>query len=341
MKLQSNGRRIGPCARALRFSHEGRICNFARHDPESNLAADNSAIAQDSKPRRHEKGATVNRSENKAALDSPYGDLHVYLIDGVVTEAHETLLGEAFLGTWLEDETSFLFFSRPRREEVVELIEANPGLRLTEEHRFTYEEWHGGTIEPVRVERFVINPAWKRQPVDPGDLEIVMDPGVVFGSGLHPTTRDCLKALIHVQREEKLGSVLDLGTGTGILAVAAAMLEAHQVIAVDLNPLCVKTAMRNVRLNGLDGKIRTVRGKAEDFTDHKADLVIANLHYDVLGTLLDEGALRRSHWSIFSGLLRSQSEEFKTRLASAHMRIVREWDHEQTWFTLLVKSGMC
>lgn len=276
----------------------------------------------------------------KAPLDSPYSDLHVYLLDGIVTEAHETLLGEAFLGAWIEDENSFLFFSKPSPEEVLELTGANPGLRLTEEHRFTYEEWHGGTVEPVRVERFLINPAWKRQPVGPGDLEIVMDPGVVFGSGLHPTTRDCLKALLHVQREEKLGRVLDLGTGTGILAVAAAMLGATEVIAVDLNPLCVKTSIRNVKLNRLDGKIRTAHSKAEDFAGYEAHLVIANLHYEVLGTLLSANAFRRSMWIVFSGLLRSQSKEFKSRLASAHMEVVREWHHEQTWFTVLAKSGI-
>jgi ribosomal protein L11 methyltransferase len=272
-------------------------------------------------------------------LDSPYAYLHVYLIDGVVTEEDERLLGEAFIGTWLEDDTSFLFFSRPGREEVLGLIGATPNLRLTEEHRFTYEEWHGGPIEPVRVERFLIAPAWKRLPVEPGVLEIVMDPGVVFGTGLHPTTRDCLKAMLHVEREAPLGRVLDLGTGTGILAVAAAMLGADEVVAVDLNPLCVKTAMKNVKLNRLDGKVLAVRGKAEDFSAHEAHLVIANLHYDVLGTLLKAGAFRRGKWTIFSGLLRSQAEEFKSRLASSHLQVVREWDHERTWFTLLVKSG--
>ncbi len=281
----------------------------------------------------------MNSLGNKAPIDVPYAHLHVYLIDGIVTEAHETLLGEAFLGTWIEDDSSFLFFSRPGREEVLGLTGANPGLRLTEEHRFTYEEWHGGAIEPVRVEPFLINPAWKRAPVDPVDLEIILDPGVVFGSGLHPTTRDCLKALLHVEREGKLGRVLDLGTGTGILALAAAMLGAHEVIAVDLNPLCVKTAQRNARLNGVEDKVAVAHGKAEDFSDHEADLVIANLHYEVLGTLLDAGAFHRCHWIIFSGLLRSQSGAFKSRLASTHMRIVHEWEHEQTWFTLLVKRG--
>jgi ribosomal protein L11 methyltransferase len=176
-------------------------------------------------------------------------------------------------------------------------------------------------------------------PVEPGVLEIVMDPGVFFGTGLHPTTRDCLKAMLHVEREAPLGRVLDLGTGTGILAVAAAMLGADEVVAVDLNPLCVKTAMKNVKLNRLDGKVLAVRGKAEDFSAHEAHLVIANLHYDVLGTLLKAGAFRRGKWTIFSGLLRSQAEEFKSRLASSHLQVVREWDHERTWFTLLVKSG--
>ena len=82
-------------------------------------------------------------------------------------------------------------------------------------------------------------------------LSILLDPGLVFGTGTHPTTRDCLDALELAAGSKKFNTVLDLGTGTGLLALAAAKLGSKGVVAADLNLLAAKTAERNVKLNHL------------------------------------------------------------------------------------------
>jgi len=110
------------------------------------------------------------------------------------------------------------------------------------------------------------------------------------------------------------------------------------VLAVDLNPLCVKTARRNVRLNGVEAVVGVLEGRAEDFTEKPADLVVANIHYEVLKELVDKERFREKPWLILSGLMRSQGRDMKTKLERSGLSIVREWDGEGTWTTLLVSA---
>lgn len=270
---------------------------------------------------------------------APYGDLYVYLINGLVREEDEVDFGDAFIGNWVEEDSSFLFFSRLADEEVRLLLEKQPGLEVIEEHHFTYEEWQGGGLKPFRIADFVIVPPWERLKDNEEGVQIVLDPGVVFGNGLHPTTRDCLRALSYAARERPFEHVLDLGTGTGVLAMAAALLGAKRVVAVDLNPLCVKTALRNVRLNKLDDVIRVVKGRAEDVVDEVADTVVANIHHEVIKGLLETSIFRKKERIIISGLMRSQARGIKYGLDRNGFRVMKEWDHEMTWYTILaIKS---
>jgi ribosomal protein L11 methyltransferase len=102
--------------------------------------------------------------------------------------------------------------------------------------------------------RLVIKPTWRDYDRLPDDLVIELDPGMAFGSGLHPTTRLCLEALEdYLQPGTR---VLDVGTGSGILAIAAARLGASQVLALDSDPLAVRVADENVVLNGVESVVR-------------------------------------------------------------------------------------
>jgi len=272
-------------------------------------------------------------------IDRPYQDLYIYLIKGLMQNSDEAVLGDTFLGNWVEEETSFLFFTRPAGESVSRLLKSRSDLELVDDYYFTYEQWQGGGLKPVRVDNFVVVPPWEKMGVDEGGIQIVLDPGVVFGNALHPTTRDCLRALACAGRQMPFKRVLDLGTGTGVLALAAAILGAQRVLAVDINPLCVKTAIKNVRLNDLHEIIQVVNGPAEDFVDEVADLVVANIHHEVINGLLDSEGFCDIDRIIISGLMRSQSRDVKTQLESNHFRILREWDHDMIWFTLLAKKG--
>jgi ribosomal protein L11 methyltransferase len=268
-------------------------------------------------------------------MSYPYHMLHIYVFSGRLSEKEEAGLGDGFLGNWVEGECSFLFFGRPAREEIRRLLAARPDLRLDDEYRFSYDQWQGGRLEPVRIDPFLIVPPWVEcDPVE-GLTTILLDPGVVFGNCLHPTTRDSLKALAWSRGRRSFRRVLDLGTGTGVLALAAARLGAESVSAVDLNPLCVRTAARNVMLNGLGGIVEVKQGRAEDFAEDPADLVIANIHAEVIRALLGMEAFRGRDRLILSGLMRSQAREIRAELIKAGYAIVREWDDEMTWFTLV------
>lgn len=269
---------------------------------------------------------------------APYTDLYIYILEGVVGKTYESHLGDAFVGNWVEDDSSFLFFGLPADKEVDQLVASCKGLKLIESHHFTYDQWQGGGLEPLRVDDFIVVSPWEDEACKEEGIRIVLDPGVVFGNGLHPTTRDCLKAISLTNRQSPFTKVLDLGTGTGVLALAAARIGAKNVLGVDLNPLCVKTAINNVGLNGLSDIIRMVDGPAEEFVHESADLVVANIHHAVIERLLDSGAFQGAERFIISGLLRSQFRDIKARLEGAHFRILREWEQDMTWFTLLAKK---
>ena len=279
---------------------------------------------------------TAEIKTQRKGKNGPYGDLFIYHLKGEVNEQEELALGEHFQGNWVEDDASFLFFSVPSQENVLSLIEQRSDMELIEDYHFTYEQWQGSALKPLLIAHFLIHPPWEVVDTDDKKTEILLDPGMVFGTGLHPTTQDCLKAMVHLHEKSALGRVLDLGTGTGILALAAALLGAEKVLAVDLNPLSVKTSQRNVRLNGLEGSIEVVKGLAEDFVEERADLVVANLHHNVIVKLLNRPGFLEKSWYVISGLLRSQVREIRYQLGEWDLHVIREWEQEGTWYTLLV-----
>jgi ribosomal protein L11 methyltransferase len=268
--------------------------------------------------------------------ERPYQELYIYMLDGIVLEEEEISLGSGFIGNWIEGGNSFLFFTVPARERVSGLLSARPDLRLLDDFCFRYEDWQGGGLEPLRIDPFLIVPPWMDLDASQGQVKIVLDPGVVFGTGLHPTTKDCLRAIAHLDKIAAMGRVLDIGTGTGILGLAAASLGAREVWALDSNPLCVRTARRNVRLNHLEGLVTVEQGSAEDFSGKAAETVVANIHYEATRRLLELPEFREREWFVFSGLMRSQARDLKTQLANCGLRLMEEWDSEMTWYTMLV-----
>jgi ribosomal protein L11 methyltransferase len=275
-----------------------------------------------------------------AALASRYEHLYIYLIKGLVHPSEETAFGEFFLGNWVEEDTCFLFFREPSEAIVSDLLERHSDLRLLENYHFSYEEWQGAFSEPLRIDRFLIVPPWVDAVEGPGETKILLDPGLVFGTGLHASTRDSLKALSYVHSAFPVKKVVDLGTGTGVLALASALLGAQQVLAVDLNPLCVKTAERNAQLNHLESRIEVKEGRAEDFAELQADLVLANIHWDVLKTLVAKEGFRRNPWIVLSGLMRSHARDLESDLARYGLRTLKAWEDEATWYTMLVSNGV-
>jgi ribosomal protein L11 methyltransferase len=184
---------------------------------------------------------------------------------------------------------------------------------------------------------FHLCPVWETPAPAEGEIVIRMEPGLAFGSGYHPTTRRCLELLRRVYETDTPRQVLDLGTGTGILALAALALGAQRVIAVEYNELAVRTAARNLKHNDRTAEVHLIQADARHFAHLPADLVLANIHLDVLLDLLDIPEFLNKDWYIFSGILGTQLEVFLARLQDTPLEVLEIRD-ENLWFTVLAKG---
>ena len=262
----------------------------------------------------------------------PESVLSIYYIQGKIPSQQR--FPAHFLGNWEEDGFSFLFFRQPEPELVNAVIMANPGIRLLDTYEMTYEQWQGGKLEAMTIGRFHFTPPWCTPMPEPGQMGIILDPGVVFGNGTHPTTRDCLEAIDLVCTGKKVHTMLDLGTGTGILALAAIKSGCGKALAVDFNYLAARTARTNVRLNGMEKNILVIQGRAEEHTVFPSDLLVANIHYAVMKDLVRTPGFLRQKWFLLSGLMRSEAREMLDFLSTQPVIIIKQWNGD-TWTTVL------
>ena len=131
--------------------------------------------------------------------------------------------------------------------------------------------------------------------------------------------------------------MLDLGTGTGLLSLAAARLGSKRVVGVDLNFLAASTAAINVQLNQLADRVVIIQAKAEDVIAYPADFVIANIHYDVMRHLISAKGFLDKKRFILSGLLRSEAKDIADRLARQPVKIIKQWNSDGIWHTFYGK----
>jgi ribosomal protein L11 methyltransferase len=190
------------------------------------------------------------------------------------------------------------------------------------------EDWANAWKEHFHVHRVgartVIRPPWREYTRQPGDVVIDLDPGMAFGTGLHPSTQLCLVAL-----EERMRPgmrVLDVGCGSGILTIAAARQGAASVDALDVEPVAVRAARENVARNGLGAPIRVAVGTVEATPEFagRYDLVVANIIAriirDLAGPLV--GALAPGGRLITSGIIVDRADEVHAALARAGLAAI-------------------
>ncbi len=186
--------------------------------------------------------------------------------------------------------------------------------------------------------RLVIKPPGQGYRARDGDVIIEIDPGMAFGTGLHPTTQLCLQEL---ERGLSPGAeVLDLGTGSGIQAIAAARLGAGRVLALDTDPEAVTAARANILANGLDAVIKVEPGTIpHPGATGPFDLVVANITAGVIGEKAESlvGALKPGGTLIAGGILADRVGEVGARLGGAGGRVIRRRSRGD-WRTLVVTS---
>jgi ribosomal protein L11 methyltransferase len=224
--------------------------------------------------------------------------------------------------------------TRRRIEEALWHLSQIYPLPAPEFRELTEDDWANAWKKHYHVlrigQRIVIKPPWQEHKRRPGEVIIELDPGMAFGTGLHPTTRMCLEAL-----EEHLkpgAKVLDLGTGSGILAIAAAKLGAGSVLALDNDPLAVRAARTNVRSNGVHDLITVEYGSLDEATE-EFDLVLVNILARVIIELADQGLVDRvrpTGLMIAAGIIEEQEAEVTVALREHGLEIV-ERRQEKDW----------
>jgi ribosomal protein L11 methyltransferase len=269
----------------------------------------------------------------------PPEDLVIYEVAGVLAGDHPPELGPGFLGFWVEAGYTFFFFDREAEAEVGALLTDCSGLGLRHVHRLKYHQWQDGAgFEAFEIGPLTIVPAWP-EPTDLSEAGLIrIDPGLAFGFGGHPTTRACLKALVRVFREDRPLQVLDLGTGTGVLALAAARLGATGIRAVEYSHLAWDQARKNVALNRLDQTVEVIQGLAEDHLDFPAELVCSNLHFQVQQEIIRRRGFQGRRWLILSGLFHGQADLIQAALTSAGFTLF-DLDRDERWTTLVLRQS--
>jgi ribosomal protein L11 methyltransferase len=194
-------------------------------------------------------------------------------------------------------------------------------------------------LKPVRAARFVVHGSHDRGKLRPGEIAIEIDAGQAFGTGHHGTTAGCLEVISDVMRSRRVRRVLDLGTGSGVLAIAARKLAPVSVLATDIDPVAIRVARENVRLNGIASGValETAPGfHSTAFGRHGPfDLIIANILARPLMRMAPQLAARLAPGGdvILSGILASQRWKVLAAYNGAGLRHVRTiW--REGWVTI-------
>jgi ribosomal protein L11 methyltransferase len=242
------------------------------------------------------------------------------------------------------------FAEAPDETSIRELVGIAAGDDVAREIAFDTVEakdWVKATLEelvPVRAGRFVVHGHHDREKVPANKLGIEIEAALAFGTGHHGTTRGCLLLLDSVLKAHRPRRVLDLGTGTGVLAIAAAKAQHHQVLASDIDALSVRVARENARLNGAGNLVQTVHAtgfSAPEFAEHGPfDLVLANILANPLRQMATPIArhLAPSALVILSGLLPHQAQGVIAAYRARGVLLLRQLRIEG-WSSLLLRRA--
>jgi ribosomal protein L11 methyltransferase len=186
------------------------------------------------------------------------------------------------------------------------------------------KEWEE-SIEPIVVsDKIIIKPTWKEVESKPGQIIIQIDPKMSFGTGHHETTRLCIGALEkHLKKDNTL---LDMGTGTGVIAIAAIFLGSKSAVGIDNDEWCYENANENLNINNVSDKIRIILGDQKSIPDQKFDIITSNIDFNTNSELIKiyPNHLNKNGIIILSGLLLTDLDNMKKKIIAAGLKVIDE-----------------
>lgn len=289
----------------------------------------------------HEAGASGVVIEESSELsknrENQYGEIYElnpddYPAQGVIVKAY--LPASSFLAETIEEIKLAIANLKNFDINVGENI-----LTTCEVHEEDWATAWKQYYHPIKVsERFTIVPTWEDyHPKNSDEIIIELDPGMAFGTGTHPTTVMCLQAL---EKTVKAGDVvIDVGTGSGVLSIASALLGANKVHAFDLDPVAVKSAQENVQLNHVEKIVEVEQGNLLEKVQTEADVVVANILAEVIMTFTDDAysIIKPGGFFITSGIIGAKKEVVKSALEKSGF-IIEEVLMLEDWVSIIAKK---
>lgn len=276
--------------------------------------------------------------------------LRVRAEDGVAREVAAAALAELAGGAIQEDGSDLLAYLAPATEPEAAADALGHAVAGCGAVQVTWEwvpdqdwaaDWKRGLAPRRLSDRLVVKPTWTEWDAESGQVVLNVDPQMAFGTGEHATTRGCLRLLDAVVRPGD--RVLDVGSGSAILAIAAVRLGAADAMAVEYDPDANLNAHENVALNGVEGRVRIVEAMADDALLTglgRFDVLLANILSGVIRPLLPafRRALTPGGRLIVSGILQAEHEAVVRDAAAAGFRVARVDAEEEWWSALLLPA---
>ena len=201
------------------------------------------------------------------------------------------------------------------------------------------DKWKENFKPPKITKRIVVKPTWEEYIGGDGEIVLQIDPGMAFGTGTHETTSLCLRLMEkYLSDFPENKKVLDIGCGSGILSIAAALLGAGEVMAVEIDKDAVSVAAENVKLNGVLNNVSVVQGDLTKGIDFKADIIVANLMADLVMVLAESAANHMEDGGIFisSGILTEKKETVSEAIRNAGFEIL-EIEEDGEWCAIVAR----
>jgi ribosomal protein L11 methyltransferase len=259
------------------------------------------------------------------------------LLDENIKRPHE---GIVLVRAWLHDEKQ-LEDIKTSLKKLPEITGLNLGSLKVKTKSVVDDEWKDKWKEDFKTlhigRRFVIKPSWETYAAKKNEIVIEIDPGLAFGTGLHETTDMCLTLI-----EENLqgGTLLDIGTGSGILSIAAAKLGAEYALGIDRDPLAVEAAQNNVKINNVESAVKISLGDLADGIDKSFDTVVSNILAEAIVQLTPSlnDILNENGVFIASGIVIDKEGSVIQALEKYGFK-VQEIRHKADWTAILAKKG--